>query len=68
MISQKIALKELRQTSSFTGAYDNITDEDIDAADGMIPDAGLEGFPTTVQPTPPDPVQKTEQTANSGVS
>ena len=68
VISQKIALKELRQTSSFTGAYDNITDEDIDAADGMIPDAGLEGFPTTVQPTPPAPAQETEQTANSGVS
>lgn len=64
IISQKIALKELRQTSSFTGAYDNITDEDIEAADGMLPDAGLEGFPLTpLAPTatPPAPPQDEQE-------
>ena len=38
VISQKVALKELRQTSSFTGAYTNIDDTDIDNSDdGTIP-------------------------------
>ena len=46
VISQKIALKELRQTSSFTGAYTNIDDEDIEKADnGTTPSSLLSEFP-----------------------
>jgi len=33
LISQKIALKELKQLSDTTGMFSNITDEDIEAAD-----------------------------------
>lgn len=33
LISQKIAMKELRQLSDTTGVFSNITDNDIDAAD-----------------------------------
>lgn len=51
IISQATALKELRQTSSFTGAYTNIDDTEIDQAmKSTIPDGLLEGFPT---PPPP---------------
>jgi len=42
-ISDKIAMKELRQASRVTGIFTNITDADIDAADDSIgppPDAG----------------------------
>ena len=51
IISQATALKELRQTSSFTGAYTNIDDKEIDQAmKSTIPDGLLEGFP---MPPPP---------------
>lgn len=36
LISQKIALKELRQQSKITGMFTNITDEDIENADDII--------------------------------
>ena len=36
LVSQQIALKELRQTSDVTGLWTNITDEDIEAADDTI--------------------------------
>lgn len=36
MISQKVALKELRQQSEITGVWTNITDEDIEAADDEV--------------------------------
>lgn len=47
MISQQIALKELRQQSETTGMWSNITDEDIEKADAevMQPDEGLGGLP-----------------------
>lgn len=46
VLNQKIALKELRQTSSFTGAYTNIDDNDIDNADdGTTPSSLLGGIP-----------------------
>lgn len=46
IISQKIALKELRQTSSFTGAWSNISDEDIENADdGTTPSSLLSEIP-----------------------
>ena len=46
LISQKTALKELRQQSEITGLFSNITDEDIDKADDttnlgeILPDLG----------------------------
>lgn len=43
LISQKTALKELRQQSSITGIFGNITDEDIEAADETTTLAGLGG-------------------------
>ena len=44
---QDNALKELRQTSSFTGAYTNIDDAEIEQAmKSTIPDGLLEGFPS----------------------
>jgi phage-related protein (TIGR01555 family) len=45
LISQKVALKELRQQSELTGMWTNITDEDIENADDevMSPDEGMGG-------------------------
>lgn len=62
VVSQKVALKELRQTSSFTGAWSNITDEDIaNADDDTNPMFGAEGFPNDplagIVPTSPDTEQ-----------
>lgn len=62
VVSQKVALKELRQTSSFTGAWTNITDEDIENADDDTnPMFGAEGFPNDplagIVPTSPDTEQ-----------
>lgn len=47
MISQQIALKELRQQSETTGMWSNVTDEDIEKADAetMRPDEGLTNLP-----------------------
>ena len=53
IVSQKIVLKELRDSSRSTGMWNNITDEDIERADN---DFGLGGeLPTTmnVMGTPP---------------
>ena len=46
LISQRIALKELRQQSEQTGMWTNITDEDIEKADDevMNPDEGMGGL------------------------
>lgn len=44
LISQKIALKELRQMSDSTGMFTNITDEDIENADGFVNEADLGGL------------------------
>lgn len=58
MISQKVALKELRQMSEMTGMWTNITDEDIEKADDttqqgeLLPDMGALGFPNR-QPSNP---------------
>ena len=43
MVSQRTALKELRQQSEMTGMWSNITDEDIENADdsAMQPDEGM---------------------------
>lgn len=43
LISQRVALKELRQQSEQTGMWTNITDEDIEKADDdvMNPDEGM---------------------------
>ena len=50
LISQRTALKELRQSSDITGMWTNITDEDIEAADPNVqtpgeqmPDMGMLG-------------------------
>jgi phage-related protein (TIGR01555 family) len=45
LISQKVALKELRQQSEMTGMWSNISDTDIENADDevMSPDEGLGG-------------------------
>lgn len=63
IISQATALKELRQTSSFTGAYTNIDDKEIDQAmKSTIPDGLLEGFPTP--PPPADSSVRVEDTVD----
>lgn len=43
MVSQRTALKELRQQSEMTGMWSNITDEDIEKADDSVmqPDEGI---------------------------
>ena len=43
MVSQRTALKELRQQSEMTGMWSNITDEDIKKADDLVmqPDEGM---------------------------
>lgn len=45
LISQKVALKELRQQSELTGMWTNISDQDIENADDevMSPDEGMGG-------------------------
>ena len=56
IISQKIALKELRDSSRATGMWNNITDEDIEKADsefgigGEPPDL-VKGFHNPLEPT-----------------
>lgn len=49
LISQKVALKELRQQSEITGMWTNITDEDIEAADDEVfkPDEVAPKMPLT---------------------
>jgi phage-related protein (TIGR01555 family) len=42
LISQQVALKELRQSSKVTGQWSNITDALIAAAEEELPDASLE--------------------------
>ncbi|WP_297967568.1 DUF1073 domain-containing protein [uncultured Anaerovibrio sp.] len=46
LISQKVALKELRQQSELTGMWTNISDQDIENADDevMSPDEGMGGL------------------------
>lgn len=46
LISQRTALKELRQQSELTGMWSNITDEDIENADDSIqnPNESMEGW------------------------
>lgn len=46
IISQKTAMKELRATSSYTGLWTGITDEDVNAADDGLMPADAEGFPS----------------------
>ncbi|MCM1059456.1 MAG: DUF1073 domain-containing protein [Eubacterium sp.] len=48
IISQQIALKELRESSRATGMWNNITDEDIDNADA---DFGMGGEPPDIMET-----------------
>lgn len=43
LISQKVAMKELKQSSKVSGRFSNITDEDIEAADDQPP-SGEEAF------------------------
>lgn len=42
MLSQAMAMKELRQSSHVTGVFTNITDEDIDAAEEELPPGQVE--------------------------
>jgi phage-related protein (TIGR01555 family) len=56
IISQKIALKELRDSSRATGMWNNITDEDIEKADGEFGIGGeppdlIAGFNNPLEPT-----------------
>jgi hypothetical protein len=64
LISQKVALKELRQQSELTGMWTNITDEDIEKADDevMNPDEGMGGdmFGNPEQ-QPPEPAGTSEK-------
>lgn len=59
IISQQIALKELRESSRITGMWNNITDEDIEKADS---DFGIGGEPPDIMAT----LQQQEQPAESG--
>ena len=59
IISQQIALKELRESSRATGMWNNITDEDIEKADS---DFGIGGEPPDIMAT----LQQQEEPAESG--
>lgn len=59
IISQQIALKELRESSRITGMWNNITDEDIERADS---DFGIGGEPPDIMAT----LQQQEERAESG--
>jgi hypothetical protein len=56
IISQKVALKELKQMSESTGMFSNITDEDIEQADNStsmgeaIPDGAFAGLSSMATP------------------
>jgi phage-related protein (TIGR01555 family) len=58
IIGQKIALKELRESSDITGMWNNITDEDIDKADTEfgVPDEdmGLSSIQSMLSTTVPE--------------
>jgi phage-related protein (TIGR01555 family) len=54
LISQKVALKELRQQSDITGMYSNITDEDIENADDEVQQFGEVGMPNDMETPAPD--------------
>lgn len=62
LISDQVALRELRQSSRVTGVFTNITTEDIDAADDEIADPG-EGLidPLTGEPLVPSIGEPDEQ-------
>ena len=59
IISHKTALKELRRMGSFTGAYTNIDDAEIENADDGTAASMLEGFPQL------PPVPGAEEAANA---
>lgn len=54
LISSKTALKELRQQSSITGIFSNITDEDIDSADDTVQLPGEVGMFNGLETPTPD--------------
>lgn len=60
IISQRIALKELRESSRATGMWNNITDEDIEKADS---DFGIGGEPPDIMMTA---LQQEEPTDGGG--
>ena len=64
LISQKVALKELRQQSEMTGMWSNITDEDIENADDevMNPDEGLGDLIGMGNENPPNEAENSETT------
>ena len=52
IISQRVAMEELRQSGYTTGIYSNISNEDIEAAESDPPDASESALPTgTGDPT-----------------
>jgi phage-related protein (TIGR01555 family) len=64
LISQKVALKELRQQSELTGMWTNIGDADIENADDevMRPDEGMGGMPMGMGgDEPPEPAGASEK-------
>jgi phage-related protein (TIGR01555 family) len=60
LISQQIALKELKQSSSYTGVFTNITQDDINDADDEppAPGLGLSDPPASGSPSPAVPGAK----------
>jgi hypothetical protein len=73
-VSQKTALEELRSSASVTGLWSNITDEDIENAEGLMPPVAEEvaairaqGDPTPEIPAPMElPAPPAEGENNGG--
>lgn len=63
IISQKIALKELRESSKATGMWNNISDEDIERADG---DFGIGGEPPDIMATMQEQSGEAQQQDSGG--
>jgi phage-related protein (TIGR01555 family) len=72
IINQKTALKELRQQSTGTGIFTNVTDEDIEVADGDPPEppgaealsAGMQQVQGAPGATPGKPTEPQKQMVN----
>lgn len=62
IISQQIALKELRESSRITGMWNNITDEDIEKADSSF---GIGGEPPDILAAIQEQVPEPEEPAES---
>jgi hypothetical protein len=67
IISRATALKELRQSSDITGVFSNISDEEIEEAEGEEPPGAEEAIEPNDEPDQ-DPVEQEQNEAEPALS